>query len=86
MPKYSSNLLVNSEALQPITTGWSASSNVTIVAAGSDSKAFRFLSSSTLEQSMAVSLFEKEMVGIKVGAKVRFTNATEIIFTLCSCI
>jgi hypothetical protein len=81
MPKYSSNLLVNSEALQPITTGWSASSNVTIVAAGSDSKAFRFLSSSTLEQSMPVSLFEKEMVGIKVGAKVRFTNATEIIFT-----
>jgi hypothetical protein len=60
MAEYSSNLLINPYADEPVTTGWTASNNAEVISGGYLGAAFRLSSPAYLEQVIPVDTFGED--------------------------
>ena len=78
MAEYGSNILINAYAQQPLTAGWTAYSNATVISNGFSGDAFRIGKLGYMEQNIPVSTFGAKMLGLYISGHVRFDNPTII--------
>lgn len=80
MAEYSSNLLINPYADEPVTTGWTASNNAEVISGGYLGAAFRLNSPAYLEQVIPVDTFGEDTKGIQLSCRARFTNSGPALY------
>jgi hypothetical protein len=76
--EYGSNILINAYAQQPLTAGWTAYSNATVISNGFSGDAFRIGKLGYMEQNIPVSTFGAKMLGLYISGHIRFDNPTII--------
>lgn len=80
MAEYGDNLLINPDASQALSVGWTAYENVEIIDAEYAGKAFRLNSPAYLEQNISLAAFGEVTKGFQLSCYAQFNNSSAAIY------